>query len=105
MRRRSRARWALRFLTTPRSGLASMVFAAVFSSMMMAGPPSVAIFVAAMLPSGVSLSVAGAAAVAGSGVSAIAATFTSSLATGVAASAGVTGVAAVVSSAGISGLS
>src|ERR1700712_1313179 len=98
MRRRARARWALGFLTTLWSGLASVAFVAVFSSMMTAGPPSVAIFVAATLPSSAGLSVAGTAAE-GSGASAIAATFTSSLVTGGAASIGVTGVAAVVSTA------
>ena len=62
IRRRSRARCAARFLTALRSGFASV--ADVLSSMMTAGPPSVAIRVAAMLPSSGSISGAGTAGVA-----------------------------------------
>jgi NAD(P)-dependent dehydrogenase (short-subunit alcohol dehydrogenase family) len=96
MRRRSLMRWA-RFRIALRSGFALVALAEGGSGMVTAGPPSVAIFVAAILPSSDGASTAGSGAVdgataAGGGVSGIAATFTSSTAAGVSACAtGATG--------------
>ena len=104
IRRRSRARCNARFLTALRSG-----FADVLSSTITAGPPSVAILVAAALPSSGSRSGAGTAgaeplAAGSADVSAIAAT-TSTSATGTSVPTGPDGVPVVASVAGAGCLS
>src|SRR5882672_8582325 len=86
MRRRSLAR-AARFRAALRSGFALGVFTDAGCSIVTAGPPSVAILVAAILLSSDGASATGSvtvdAAMVAGGVSAIAASFTSSVGVGV----------------------